>query len=86
MAQYFVDKGANINIQNKEGNTPLHLALKNKHNKVIKILMEKKAALDIPNSDGEIPFDYFTPDMKRDYGVDKILVINPTKELNNYII
>ena len=86
MAQYFVDKGANINIQNKEGNTPLHLALKNNHNKVIKILMEKKAALDIPNSDGEIPFDYFTPDMKRDYGVDKILVINPTKELNNYNI
>ena len=36
------------------------MALKNNHNKVIKILMEKKAALDIPNSDGEIPFDYFT--------------------------
>ena len=49
-------------------------------------MIVKKAALDIPNSDGEIPFDYFTPEMKRDYGVDKILVINPTKELNNYII
>ena len=59
MALYFVEKGANLNIQNNEGNTPLHLALKYKHDKVIKILMDNKAALDIPNSNGEIPFDYF---------------------------
>ena len=85
MAQYFVEKGANLNMQNKEGNTPLHLALKCKNDKVIKILMDNKAALDIPNSDGAIPFDYFTPEMKREYGVETMLVINPTKKKNNFL-
>ena len=80
MALYFVEKGANLNIQNNEGNTPLHLALKYKHDKVIKILMDNKAALDIPNSNGEIPFDYFTSEQKREYGIDKIIVLNPTKK------
>ena len=80
MALYFVEKGANLNIQNKEGNTPLHLALKYKHDKIIKILMDNKAALDIPNSDGEIPFEYFTSEQKREYGIDKIIVLNPTKK------
>ena len=80
MAKYFIDKGANKNLQNNEGNTPLHLALKCKNNKVIKILMDNKASLDIPNSKGEIPFDYFTPEMKKAYGVDKLLVLNPTKK------
>ena len=80
MAKYIVDKGANLNIQNKEGNTPLHLALKCHNKEVVKILMDGKAALDIPNSDGEIPFDYFTPEMKKEYGVDTMIVLNPTKE------
>ena len=80
MAQYFIDKGANLNMQNKEGNTPLHLALKCKNNKVIKILMDNKAALDIPNTNGEIPFEYFTSEMKREYGIDTMLVINPAKK------
>ena len=80
MAQYFVDKGANLNMQNNEGNTPLHLALKCNNNKVIKILMDNKAALDIPNSNGEIPFEYFTSQMKRDYGIDTMLVLNPAKK------
>ena len=80
MAQYFIDKGANLNMQNKEGNTPLHLALKCKNNKVIKILMDNKAALDIPNKNGEIPFEYFTSEMKREYGIDTMLVINPAKK------
>ena len=85
MAQYFVEKGADLNMQNKEGNTPLHLALKCKNDKVIKILMDNKAALDIPNSDGVIPFDYFSSEMKREYGVETMLIINPTKKMNNYL-
>ena len=80
MAKYFVEKGANLNLQNNEGNTPLHLALKCKNNEVIKILMDGKAALDIPNSKGEIPFEYFTLEMKKEYGVDTMLVLNPTKK------
>ena len=85
MVQYFVEKGANLNIQNKEGNTPLHIALKCKNDKVIKILMDNKAALDIPNLEGEIPFDYFTSEMKKEYGVENMLIINPTKTKNNFL-
>ena len=80
MVKYFIEKGANINIKNKDGNTPLHLALKCKHKKIIKLLMDNKAALDIPNSDGDIAYEYFTPEMKKEYGIDKILVINPVKK------
>ena len=80
MVSYFVEKGADLNMQNKEGNTPLHLALKCKNEEVIKILMDNKAALDIPNSNGEIPFDFFTSEQKREYGIDKIIVLNPTKK------
>ena len=78
--KYFIVKGANINSKNNDGNTPLHLALKNKHNKIIKLLMDSKAALDIPNNDGDIAFEYFTPEMKKEFGIDKILIINPVKK------
>ena len=80
MVKYFIEKGADINKKNNNGNTPLHLALKAKNKPIIKLLMDNKAALDIPNEDGEIPFEYFTPEMKKEYGVDKILVINPVKK------
>ena len=80
MVKYFIEKGANINLKNNEGNTPLHLALKSKNKKIIKILMDNKAALDIPNEEGDIAFEYFTSEMKKEYGVDKILVINPVKK------
>ena len=42
--------------------------------------MDNKAALDIPNEEGDIAFEYFTSEMKKEYGVDKILVINPVKK------
>lgn len=79
MVKYFIEKGANINMKNNDGNTPLHLALKGKHKKIIKLLMDNKAALDIPNSNGDIPFEYFTSEMKKEFGVDKILIVNPAK-------
>ena len=77
LLKYFIEKGADINKQNKEGNTPLHLASKYKNMEIIGILLDKKAKLNIPNNEGEIPFDYFTSDMKKKFGLDKVLVINP---------
>ena len=85
MVKYFIEKGANINLKNNEGNTPLHLALKSKNKKIIKILMDNKAALDIPNEEGDIAFEYFTSEMKKEYGVDKILAINPVKKNKLFI-
>ena len=80
IVKYFVEKGANLNVQNKDGNTPLHLALEKNEKEIIKLLMENKAALDIPNNEGKIAFDFFTPEMKKEYGVDTLLILNPAKK------
>lgn len=79
LVKYFIEKGADINKKNNEGNTPLHLALKSKNMEIVGILLENKAKLDIPNNDGEIPFDLFTNEMKKNFGLEKLLIINPTK-------
>ena len=80
LAQYFIEKGADINKKNLDGNTPLHIALKFNNHDIISILLKNKAGLDIPNNDGEIPFDLFTSEMKKKFGIDKLLIINPTKK------
>ena len=80
MIKYFLEKGANVNKQNHEGDTPLHLALKIKNKRIIQLLMDNKAALDIPNKEGKIPFEFFDSEMKKEYGIDKLLIINPAKQ------
>ena len=79
LVKYFIDKGSDVNKQNFDKETPLHLAARNKNMKIIKILLDHKAKLDIPNKDGEIPFDLFTFDMKKKFGLETKLIINPTK-------
>ncbi|WP_341759386.1 ankyrin repeat domain-containing protein [Candidatus Tisiphia endosymbiont of Ptychoptera albimana] len=48
---------ANVNIQNKLGNTPLHLAIKNNHPDMAKILLEWGAKSDIANNNGKTASD-----------------------------
>jgi hypothetical protein len=79
LVKYFIEKGADINKKNNEGNTPLHLALQKQNLEIVGILLENKAKLDIPNNEGEIPFDLFTNEMKKKFGLEKLLIINPTK-------
>jgi len=78
--RYFIEKKADINMKNFDGNTPLHLALKNKNNKIIDILMNNKPKLDIPNNKGEIQFDLFTDKMKEHYKIDKLSFPNKNKK------
>ena len=75
-AEYFLEKKSNVNMKNKEGNTPLHLALynKKKNKKIIDILMEYNPRLDIKNNKDEIPYDLFTDEMKVKYGIDKLII------------
>ena len=62
--RYFIEKKADINMRNYDGNTPLHLALINKDKKILDILMSNNPKLDIPNNKGEIPFELFNDKMK----------------------
>ena len=78
--RYFIEKKADINMKNFDGNTPLHLALKNNNNKIIDILMSNKPKLDIPNNKGEIQFDLFTDKMKQQYNIDKLSFPNQNKK------
>ena len=80
IVQYFLEKGANINKQNNNGDTALHIALKNKNMTMVKIIMNYRPALDIPNNEGIIPFELFTPQMKVDFHIDKMIIINPAKK------
>ena len=79
LAKYFLEKGCDVNKQNLEGDTALHLAAGNKYMKLIKLLLDYKAKLDIPNKEGKIPFDLFTFAMKKTFGLETRLIINPTK-------
>ena len=79
LVKYFIEKGSDVNKQNLEGNTPLHIAAKNKNMEIIKLLLDHQAKLDIPNKEGIIPFDLFNFDMKKKFGLETKLIINPTK-------
>ena len=79
LVRYFILKGSNINKQNLDGDTPMHIAARNKNMKIIKLLLDNKAKLDIPNKEGEIAFDFFSFDMKKKFGLETKLIINPIK-------
>lgn len=80
LVEYFLEKGANVNAQNYDGDTPLHIALRNKNNEIIRLLMERNPAMNIPNNKGDIAFELFTPQMKVDYHIDRLNIINPVKK------
>ena len=79
LVRYFILKGSDVNKQNIDGDTPLHIAAGKRNMKIIKILLDHKAKLDIPNKLGEIPFDLFNFNMKKKLGLETRLIINPTK-------
>ena len=71
-----LEKGADVNKQNNEGDTSLHLALKSGNMELIKIIMNKKPALDIQNKEGIIPLDLFTHQMKVYFNIEKLCFDN----------
>ena len=80
IVQYFLEKGANVNRQNKNGDTVLHIALRNKNMEIVKIIMNYIPKMDIPNNEGIIAFELFTPQMKIDFNIDKMFIVNPVKK------
>ena len=58
---YLLSYCDNVNIQDSEGYTPLHLAVKNVENlemtRVVRALLIKGAKTDIKNNEGKNPID-----------------------------
>ncbi|HEV2746784.1 MAG TPA: ankyrin repeat domain-containing protein [Allosphingosinicella sp.] len=52
---FLLGKGANVDLQNNDGNTPLALAAQVAWVEGAQLLLRRKAAVDLPNSGGETP-------------------------------
>ncbi|KAI5819761.1 ankyrin repeat-containing domain protein [Pyronema omphalodes] len=61
LARLFISHGALINAKDEEGNTPLHLAVRQVYNKNteegVEVLLKYGARLDVRNQDGATPMD-----------------------------
>ncbi|WP_264707971.1 ankyrin repeat domain-containing protein [Wolbachia endosymbiont (group B) of Agriphila straminella] len=55
MVSFLVDKGANIEIRSKEGQTPLHLAVEEAKQNIINLLLDRGADIEAKNNDGRTP-------------------------------
>ena len=50
-------KGAAIDCKDENGNTPLYLAVKNGNSRLIEVLLNRGADINVINGDGKIAFD-----------------------------
>ena len=57
VTKFLIEKGANIEVKNEDGNTPLHEAVDGGHFEVVKYLIEKGAQLDAKNNTNDTPCD-----------------------------
>lgn len=55
-SEILVQNNANVNLQNKEGNTALHVAVEKRQLKVVQVLVQNLADINIKNSNDWTPF------------------------------
>ena len=72
LVSYILEKGADVNKQNNNGDTALHIALRSGNMELIKLIMNKNPALDIKNKEGIIPLDLFNHKMKVFFNIEKL--------------
>lgn len=55
IVQTLIRHGALLDVQDEDGQTPLHIAVHHSHKKIIKILLKKGARTDIADNEGTYP-------------------------------
>jgi ankyrin repeat protein len=53
-----IDAGANVNVQDKYGRTPLHWVVLNGRVEIAQMLIDAGARKDIPDNEGRLPYDF----------------------------
>ncbi|KAL7972246.1 ankyrin repeat-containing domain protein [Trichoderma sp. SZMC 28014] len=58
MARLLLEKGASPNVQGLDGTAPIHVAARERHFKIIEILIEFEADVDIVDGTGKTALHY----------------------------
>lgn len=56
--EFLILNGANINCIDRNGFTPLHLAIETENTALSYLLLKHKSRYDITTNDGKLPIDY----------------------------
>ncbi|KAF8419529.1 ankyrin repeat-containing domain protein, partial [Tirmania nivea] len=75
-AQILLDSGANYDIQDEHGATPLHIAVEYDRNEIAKLLLDKGASCDIRDDEGNTPLRkaWKRRHLKLNWGLIKLLL------------
>jgi len=57
MPLFLITKGANLNVKNKSGSTPLHLAAAGDRKEIVELFIAKSADVNAKNKGGRTPLD-----------------------------
>jgi len=71
---WLVNNGVNLNLQNKKGETALHLAIQNKNLKIVEILLKHGADIHIKDNDNNTALHFAA--WKRNFSIIKLLLKN----------
>jgi len=78
--KYFLNKKYNPNEQNKEGNTAMHLSMKKKNRKIIKLLLDNNADITIKNKEGMTSYDLADKDIRKEFKMENILLLGKPRK------
>jgi ankyrin repeat protein len=66
IARILIDAGADLNVQDEDGWTPLHWAAECEQDEIAKMLINAGAIKDIQDNKGKLPYDLAqTEEMKK---------------------
>ena len=80
IAEFLVEKGADVNAESRDGSTPLHSAAFLGHTKIAELLIQKGAEVNPKNYRGETPLDVSVVDWETTKFIAGLLAIKVDAE------